>query len=143
MSDPGSISLSAINASFDRYAENQFSAVYKLEAWCPTADLLALVSSENRLELFRLSWNQHWSMPVQRDIVSGNASTIPRYGSGTLPQGLRTAATTSTAGSAHADVVSLVWRPDGNKRLDFKLFCTVDISSLPDHDGLLCSPLSP
>lgn len=122
LSDSDSIPSSALNTSFDHYAENLFPAEYKLEAWCPTADLLALVSNENKLELFRLSWNQHWSVPIQGNVAaSENATNVPRLGFGAFLQTLRAVragATTSTSGSARADAVSLVWRPDGNKGLN-------------------------
>ncbi|KAG0220771.1 Anaphase-promoting complex subunit 4 [Mortierella sp. GBA43] len=110
-------SPSPLNASFDHYAENQFPALYKLEAWSPTADLLALVTDENKLELFRLSWKQHWSIPVRGNAATSASTTTttnaPRIGFGALLQALRAGPTASTPDSAVADVVSLAWRPDG------------------------------
>ncbi|KAF9214555.1 Anaphase-promoting complex subunit 4 [Podila verticillata] len=82
------------HTSFGIYTENQFPHPHKLQAWCPTADLLALVSLENDLEMYRLSWEKHWSIRVKEP--PKKTGGVSRISSG-----------------SEADVVSLAWRPDG------------------------------
>ncbi|KAF9279468.1 Anaphase-promoting complex subunit 4 [Mortierella antarctica] len=79
--------------SFGIYTENLFPHPHKLQAWCPTADLLALVSHENDLEMYRLSWEKHWSIRVKAP---------PK----------QTGGVSRLSGPGDADVVSLAWRPD-------------------------------
>lgn len=87
-------SMHSTHPSFGIYTENQFPHPHKLQAWCPTADLLALVSLENDLEMYRLSWEKHWSIRVKEP--PKQAGGVSRISSGD-----------------QADVVSLAWRPDG------------------------------
>ncbi|KAF9922396.1 Anaphase-promoting complex subunit 4 [Linnemannia zychae] len=55
--------------TFYPYSENHIPINHKLEAWCPTADLIALVN-EDRLELYRLSWRLHWSIVIKAPVSS-------------------------------------------------------------------------
>ncbi|KFH69701.1 hypothetical protein MVEG_04507 [Podila verticillata NRRL 6337] len=87
-------SMHNAHTSFGIYTENQFPHPHKLQAWCPTADLLALVSLENDLEMYRLSWEKHWSIRVKEP--PKKTGGVSRISSG-----------------SEADVVSLAWRPDG------------------------------
>jgi hypothetical protein len=95
--------------TFYPYSENQVPINHKLEAWCPSADLIALVNHDNKLELYRLSWRLHWSVPVKapapldRSYPGGHA-TWNRSGGALQHQKM---------GAAPAKVVSLTWRPDG------------------------------
>ncbi|KAF9932012.1 Anaphase-promoting complex subunit 4, partial [Modicella reniformis] len=105
LTDPDSIPSSALGTSFVHYAENRFPTEYKLEAWCPTADLLALISNENMLELYRLSWKQHWSVPVKEGAVAANS--IRSGGIMGFLQPQHAGSTTSTAESVQSNVVSI------------------------------------
>jgi len=111
--------------SFDLYSEKQFQTAHRFAAWSPTADLIAIVNHQNDLELYRLSWQRHWSVPVtlQPQLGAGQAlkpgSGVTVHGfagasgghGGGLPRYHRSSVTSSLA--PKADVVSLAWRPDG------------------------------
>ncbi|KAI1305763.1 Anaphase-promoting complex subunit 4 [Mortierella claussenii] len=115
--------------TLDLYSEKQFPASHRLEAWCPTADLLALVSHQNDLDLYRLSWQQHWSIPIKADTVpkgqSSGSMGHPRPGPGSMSMNMSMGGDGqlwrigAPGGSAHstghatAHAVSLAWRPDG------------------------------
>ncbi|KAF9960280.1 anaphase promoting complex subunit 4 [Mortierella alpina] len=112
--------------SFDLYSEKQFQTAHRFAAWSPTADLIAIVNHQNDLDLYRLSWQRHWSVPVTSQQQTGTgqikpASGINGHGSAAGTGGVgggggmlrynRGRAVTSLA--PKADVVSLAWRPDG------------------------------
>ncbi|KAF9573985.1 anaphase promoting complex subunit 4 [Mortierella alpina] len=108
--------------SFDLYSEKQFQTAHRFAAWSPTADLIAIVNHQNDLDLYRLSWQRHWSVPVTLQPQAGAAQSfkpITGHGfnaaSGEVGGGsLRYHRTsTSTSHAPKADVVSLAWRPDG------------------------------
>ncbi|KAF9911646.1 hypothetical protein EC991_002764 [Linnemannia zychae] len=96
--------------TFYPYSENHVPISHKLEAWCPAADLIAIVNDDNKLELYRLSWRLHWSISVKALPPSGSNtrpgahSAWSRLG-GNLQQ--------QRSGGTPANVVSLAWRPDG------------------------------
>ncbi|KAG0205636.1 Anaphase-promoting complex subunit 4 [Mortierella sp. NVP41] len=90
--------------TFYPYSENNAPIGHKLEAWCPAADLIALVNYDNKLELYRLSWRLHWSVSVKAPAAAGQ----------NLPTGNhRVVLQQQQVGTAPAEVVSLAWRPDG------------------------------
>ncbi|KAF9084602.1 Anaphase-promoting complex subunit 4 [Mortierella sp. AD031] len=90
--------------TFYPYSENNAPIGHKLEAWCPAADLIALVNYDNKLELYRLSWRLHWSVSVK----------APAAACQNLPTGNhRVVLQQQQVGTAPAEVVSLAWRPDG------------------------------
>ncbi|KAF9093321.1 Anaphase-promoting complex subunit 4 [Mortierella sp. GBA35] len=90
--------------TFYPYSENNAPIDHKLEAWCPAADLIALVNYDNKLELYRLSWRLHWSVSVKAPAAAGQ----------NLPTGNhRVVLQQQQIGTAPAEVVSLAWRPDG------------------------------
>ncbi|KAF9954838.1 anaphase promoting complex subunit 4 [Mortierella alpina] len=111
--------------SFDLYSEKQFQTAHRFAAWSPTADLIAIVNHQNDLDLYRLSWQRHWSVPVTLQPQPGAGQAF-KPGSGVTGHGFagasggqgggllryhRSSATSSLA--PKADVVSLAWRPDG------------------------------
>ncbi|KAF9427015.1 Anaphase-promoting complex subunit 4 [Podila epigama] len=75
------------------HAKHLVPVAHKLQAWCPVADLLAVVTVHNELEMYRLSWEKHWSIKV------------------THPPGVNKQGKAKAGGPV--DVVSLAWRPDG------------------------------
>ncbi|KAG0238542.1 Anaphase-promoting complex subunit 4 [Actinomortierella wolfii] len=89
-------SLSLGRPSYRLYTEKKLASAHKLQAWCPTADLLALVTVQNELVLYRLSWQKHWVLP---------SPSKQKYGSKANPR------------LKHSDdaveIISLAWRPDG------------------------------
>ncbi|KAG0330345.1 Anaphase-promoting complex subunit 4 [Podila humilis] len=87
---------SRVHSSFSVYTENKFKSPHKLQAWCPMADVLAVVNKDNELELYRLSWEKHWSIHVRVPHIKQHGGGISRM--------------THQGG---AEVVSLAWRPDG------------------------------
>ncbi|KAF9156967.1 Anaphase-promoting complex subunit 4 [Linnemannia schmuckeri] len=96
----------ATHNTFYPYSENQIPINHKLEAWCPSADLIALVNHDNKLELYRLSWRLHWSVAVKTPAPlnssrSGTHASWNRFG-GPLQQ--------QRMGTTPAKVVSLTWR---------------------------------
>jgi len=96
--------------TFCPYSENHVPIKHKLEAWCPTADLIALVNPNNQLELYRLSWRLHWSVSVKAPTPASQITQPSNYAlldrAGSLQQ--------QRAGvGPPAEVVSLAWRPDG------------------------------
>ncbi|KAI8604868.1 anaphase-promoting complex, cyclosome, subunit 4-domain-containing protein [Dissophora ornata] len=112
----------SFSPTFELYAEKQFPPSIKLEAWCPTADLLALVNHQNDLELYRLSWQRHWSIPIRVDATlpgdtTGNTKlgqSIGGFGGfGGFQQPPRPRVGINTSGTVKADAVSMTWRPDG------------------------------
>lgn len=101
--------------TFHPYSENQVPISHKLEAWCPSADLIALVSHDNKLELYRLSWRLHWSVPVKAPAPSdksrpGSHATLNRFGGSSQYQ---------RVSAPLAKVASLAWRPDGKYSICF------------------------
>ncbi|KAF9942981.1 anaphase promoting complex subunit 4 [Mortierella alpina] len=100
--------------SFDLYSEKQFQTAHRFAEWSPTADLIAIVNHQNDLDLYRLSWQRHWSVPVTLQPQTGTGKAF-KPASGGMGGGLlryhRSSATTSLA--PKADAVSLAWRPDG------------------------------
>ncbi|KAF9433325.1 Anaphase-promoting complex subunit 4 [Entomortierella beljakovae] len=101
------------NNSFEIYSEKHFDSTYHLEAWSPSADLLALINYNNELHLYRPSWQRHWSVLIKHDSpvvdVMKSATGPAMGGQGNLkpifPQH-QSLPPESTA-------VSLTWRPDG------------------------------
>ncbi|KAF9291825.1 Anaphase-promoting complex subunit 4 [Mortierella alpina] len=139
--------------SFDLYSEKQFPTAHRFAAWSPTADLIAIVNHQNDLDLYRLSWQRHWSVPVTSQPQAGlgqgfrPATGVTGHGfaaaSGGLGGGLlryhRSSATTSLA--PKADVVSLAWRPDGKMIAVGLSSGTVNVHDY--RDGSLAYVISP
>ncbi|KAK3829669.1 MAG: anaphase-promoting complex, cyclosome, subunit 4-domain-containing protein [Linnemannia gamsii] len=96
--------------TFYSYSENNVPINHKLEAWCPVADLIALVNDDNKLELYRLSWRLHWSVSVKAaafpDKYARSGAQVACNHPIGIPQHQR-------IGGAPAKVMSLAWRPDG------------------------------
>lgn len=99
----------ATQNTFYPYSESQVPISHKLEAWCPSADLIALVNNDNKLELYRLSWRIHWSVTVKAPPPSNSS----RPGTHTAWNRIGGALQHPRMGTAPAKVVSLTWRPDG------------------------------
>lgn len=99
----------ATQNTFYPYSENQVPINHRLEAWCPSADLIALVNNDNKLELYRLSWRIHWSVTVKAPAPSNSSGP----GTHTAWNRLGGALQQQRMGAAPAKVVSLTWRPDG------------------------------
>ncbi|KAG0063884.1 Anaphase-promoting complex subunit 4, partial [Linnemannia elongata] len=99
----------ATQNTFYPYSESQVPISHKLEAWCPSADLIALVNNDNKLELYRLSWRIHWSVTVKAPAPSNSS----RPGTHTAWNRIGGALQHPRMGTAPAKVVSLTWRPDG------------------------------
>ncbi|KAF9189371.1 anaphase promoting complex subunit 4 [Haplosporangium sp. Z 11] len=122
-----STSTTGFIPTFDIYSEKQFPTGYKLEAWCPTADLLALVNHQNELDLYRLSWKRHWSVPVKVQAAPAGGATINSTlgqhglklhgfgveGGASMLQHHHHAGVPVGAATTAVSAVSLVWRPDG------------------------------
>ncbi|KAH7049737.1 anaphase-promoting complex, cyclosome, subunit 4-domain-containing protein [Linnemannia elongata] len=99
----------ATQNTFYPYSESQVPISHKLEAWCPSADLIALVNNDNKLELYRLSWRIHWSVTVKAPAPSDSS----RPGTHTAWNRIGGALQHPRMGTAPAKVLSLTWRPDG------------------------------
>ncbi|OAQ33214.1 hypothetical protein K457DRAFT_122904 [Linnemannia elongata AG-77] len=99
----------ATQNTFYPYSESQVPISHKLEAWCPSADLIALVNNDNKLELYRLSWRIHWSVTVKAPAPSNSS----RPGTHTAWNRIGGALQHPRMGTAPAKVLSLTWRPDG------------------------------
>ncbi|KAF9131198.1 Anaphase-promoting complex subunit 4 [Mortierella sp. 14UC] len=93
--------------TFYSYSENHVPINHKLEAWCPAADLIALVNDDNKLELYRLSWRLHWSVSVKTVPPSGSNTRPGTHSTSSRPGGILQQ---QRPGSAPAKVVSLAWR---------------------------------
>ncbi|KAG0206767.1 Anaphase-promoting complex subunit 4 [Mortierella sp. GBA30] len=100
--------------TFNIYSEKQLPTGHKLEAWCPTADLIAIVNHKNELELYRLSWQRHWAVavksPSHTNVGPGRHQGFSAGSTGALQQ-IRGSG--NTTGADKADIVSIAWRPDG------------------------------
>ena len=129
----------SFSPTFELYAEKQFPPSIKLEAWCPTADLLALVNHQNDLELYRLSWQRHWCIPITVDAaLPGNTTGSNKSGQGIggfggfggFPHPLRPHVAINTSGAVKADAVSLAWRPDGKTGILFRCSIKSPISTV-------------
>ncbi|KAF9124519.1 Anaphase-promoting complex subunit 4 [Mortierella sp. GBA39] len=127
----------ATQNTFYPYSENQVPIDHKLEAWCPSADLIALVNNDNKLELYRLSWRIHWSVTVTAPAPSNSS----RPGSHTAWSHLGGALQHQRMGAAPAKVVSLTWRPDG-KAIAVGL-AEGGVNIYDYRDGSLISSLQP
>ncbi|KAF8977944.1 Anaphase-promoting complex subunit 4 [Entomortierella lignicola] len=117
--------------TFKKYTEKPFTAWHRLEAWCPTADLIALVSQHNELGVYRSSWRStlqcHWSVPIKSDLIPGDTRSLNNKsgtwgvvgGFGGIPPPRTGTSALDSAGSIETTAVSLTWRPDGKMIAQF------------------------
>lgn len=55
--------------SFTQLLDRGISAEARLASWCPTMDLLALVTTDGQLHLHRLNWQRLWSVVMETTVT--------------------------------------------------------------------------